>query len=461
MQGEGRRRYRVLGTIGKGGFGTVYKAELVGEGGFSRLVALKVLNPGKDTVADFARRLRDEARVLGMLRHRSIVHVDGLVVLDGRWTVVMEYIRGVDLGRLVAEAGRLPERAALELAGETAAALSVAYEWTNPQGEPLQLLHRDIKPSNLLLTSAGEVKVLDFGVARAQFAGREAVTRSVRFGSMKYLAPERLDMQDGPAGDVYALGAVLYELLVGQALGQSSVNPRKHAERVALGERNLRHLHVQEPIVELVTSMVAWDPTVRPVTRQVERRCRDLMGSVASGDWLRDYAERAVPPILMRQATQAEHDFSEPVLTEQSSPRPADTVAFSIPPEDAPPDPTATAPHAVPMPPVAMMTWYGDAESPSSVPPLAAQTWIGDAESSGPRGPIAEVSTEARPHLMAESRTRPLPTRHAPRRRTPAPRSSTGLALVVTAAIGVPLVLLVGSGFLLIILTAMCAGMGV
>ena len=94
------RRYQILGVIGKGGFGTVYKAQLLGEGGFKRTVALKVLNADMREMEDVASRLRDEARLLGLLRHRAILGVDGLVRLNGRWTVVMEFIDGADLGRV-------------------------------------------------------------------------------------------------------------------------------------------------------------------------------------------------------------------------------------------------------------------------------------------------------------------------------------------------------------------------
>jgi serine/threonine-protein kinase len=86
----------------------------------------------------------------------------------------------------------------------------------------MHLIHRDIKPPNLLLTAAGETKVLDFGIARADFGGREAQTKSVLYGSVGYMAPERMEFEELPAGDVYALGTVLFELLDGQPLGKGS-----------------------------------------------------------------------------------------------------------------------------------------------------------------------------------------------------------------------------------------------
>lgn len=109
------RQYKVLGAVGRGGFGTVYRAELSGEGGFSKVVALKVLNPDMEEVGEMAVRLRDEARVLGLLQHRAIVQVDGLVRLSGRWTVVMEYVEGADLKQVIASAGKIPPTVALTI----------------------------------------------------------------------------------------------------------------------------------------------------------------------------------------------------------------------------------------------------------------------------------------------------------------------------------------------------------
>src|SRR5262245_35712256 len=103
-----KRRYRVIRTVGKGGFGTVYRAELLGASGFQKQVALKVLNPDVEGSERVARRFRDEARVLGLIHHRAIVQVDGLVRLDGRWTVVMEYVEGIDLRKVIKATGAVP-----------------------------------------------------------------------------------------------------------------------------------------------------------------------------------------------------------------------------------------------------------------------------------------------------------------------------------------------------------------
>lgn len=310
------RRYRIEGVLGQGGFGTVYKAQLLGEGGFTRAVALKVLNADMEGMEDVARRLRDEARLLGLLRHRAILHVDGLVRMNGRWTVVMEYIDGSDLQR-VARGGGVPLGPALEIIGEVASALHVAYTTTAPSGVPLKLLHRDIKPPNILLTSAGEVKVLDFGIARAEFGNREAQTRSVLYGSVGYMAPERLDFEELPEGDVYALGTVLYEILVGAPLGKASIREEKHQARIEealdLLERKMGPLPPDFP--ELLGSMLSYDPEERPSAREVERRCRSIRQQI-HGPWLRDWAEKAVPPLQQSRDQLPGGDFSGSVVSE-------------------------------------------------------------------------------------------------------------------------------------------------
>jgi serine/threonine-protein kinase len=363
------RRYRIEGVLGQGGFGTVYKAQLLGEGGFTRQVALKVLNADMVGVEDVARRLRDEARLLGLLRHRAILHVDGLVRMKGRWTVVMEFIDGCDLQK-VARGGGVPLGPALEIVGEVASALHVAYTTPSPSGVPLALLHRDIKPPNILITSAGEVKVLDFGIARAEFGGREAKTRSVMYGSVGYMAPERLDFEELPEGDVYALGTVLYEILTGDPFGKASIRTERHQakvdEAILLVERKFGPMPPDFP--ELLGSMLAYDPEDRPSAREVERRCRSIRQAV-HGPWLRDWAEHAVPPLLAMQPALELDGFSGSIIAESGGvallddtdlppgdddePRVSATMPIEAgaEPEADSPDPTPADPASRPEPP--------------------------------------------------------------------------------------------------------------
>ncbi|MFZ5476540.1 MAG: serine/threonine-protein kinase [Myxococcota bacterium] len=315
------RRYEILAPLGRGGFGTVYRARVIGAQGFSKLVAIKVLNPEMADTEEVAVRLRDEARMLGLLRHRALVHSDGLVRLAGRWSVVMEYVEGVNLKRMC-EATRVPIGVALEIVGEVAGALHVAYTSPGPDGRPLHVLHRDIKLANIQVTPVGEVKVLDFGIARAEFDSRESETREVHFGSELYMSPERHDLVYTAAGDVYALGIVLYHLLAGCHFGRTSANPASHEARLDAGLRTLRDkLPTGEGnvdgVLDLVEEMLAFDASRRPTARDAERRCLELRRQLG-GPSLRDWAESAIPPIAGEALPDGEDGLVGRVLAEGS-----------------------------------------------------------------------------------------------------------------------------------------------
>jgi serine/threonine protein kinase len=297
------RRYRLISALGEGGFGAVYRGELIGASGFTKQVAIKLLNAEASAFEDFAARLRDEARLLALLNHRAIVHVEDLVRIDGCWAVVMEFVDGADLKELLG-LGPLPPRPTCELAAEVASALQVAHDARDPRsGQALGIVHRDIKPANIRVTPSGEVKVLDFGVARAAFDDREAQTREMTFGSMGYLAPERFDGRDTPAADIYALGVVVLEALTGAPLGQLSVHPERHGlkvrERLAtLGAEVDTDFGPQ--VASLLERMLAYDVASRPSAEEVAEAFQDLLIE-APGPWLK----RWIPDLLERVRAQA------------------------------------------------------------------------------------------------------------------------------------------------------------
>jgi serine/threonine protein kinase len=305
-------------VLGRGGFGTVYRAELTGLGGFRKSVALKVLNQDVAGSDEIAQRFRDEARILGLVRHRSIVQVDGLVQLGDRWAVVMELVDGISL-ELVARFRPMPAGSALEVVAEVARALDVAWSAKGPEDRPLHLMHRDIKPPNIQITASGDVKVLDFGVARADFAHREAKTHALSFGSVPYMSPERLDFTDTPAGDVYALGAVLFEIITGEALGKAKGRPEVHTARVAERVNWVReNLHEGgDRVADLLESMLAYEADERPSARELERTCLLLQRDIG-GLLLRDWCEVHVPVLQAEQPSEAGAEFSGSTLIENA-----------------------------------------------------------------------------------------------------------------------------------------------
>lgn len=297
------RVYTMRSFLGKGTYGVVYGAVLHAPSGFTKEVAIKVLSREACDNEEIARRFRDEARLLALVRHRAIVQVDALLQVHGRWAVVMEHVEGANLLELVRTAA-IPLGPALDIVAEVAAALHSAFTQPGPDGRPLRLLHRDIKPSNVQITATGSVKLLDFGIARAEFEGREADTQSLLLGSRAYMAPERLDGADGPAGDIYALGAVLYQMLARRGLGETSTDRAAHAAHLRRAFATLDG-H-PEPIVSLIRRLLAFDPSHRPTARELQRDCARLREQLAA-DRLADWSEPIIRSAIA-QRTELEGD---------------------------------------------------------------------------------------------------------------------------------------------------------
>lgn len=232
------RRFELKARLGEGTQGQVFLAEQVSPGDFRRRVALKLLQDEQDPKGAAARRMRDEARVLGRLHHPSIVSATDLVRVSGGWAVVLEYVPGLTLGQVRRKLWdgneHFPPRAALEAAVQVLWALDDAWHADNGEGERLCLVHRDIKPANLMLTHAGDIRVLDFGVARATLEAREAETGAMTIiGTTLYMAPEcLLGERATPRSDVYSTCATLVEMVTSSPLGRSPVKAEAHARLV-------------------------------------------------------------------------------------------------------------------------------------------------------------------------------------------------------------------------------------
>lgn len=321
MTAQGRR-YEILSVLGSGGFGTVYRAEQLSDLGLRREVALKVLHAAGPESEEAARRLRDEARILSNLHHAGIVRVEDLMVLDGRWTMVMELVPGVDVERLLVDRGPLPARVALSILEKVATSLWAVNQAQGPDGEKLELVHRDVKPANLLVTADGDIKLLDFGVARAELAEREAHTQQAFvMGSMPYMAPERYNFQDLHAGDVYGLGCCLYEMLLCERFGRTRPNLDRHLDRMRKAlHRAWDRLDedLQEPVLALLGEMLAYDPAVRPTAEQVAARALELRRR-AKGPSLNAWAQGVVPAALAARDQVEADALCGQVMTEATS----------------------------------------------------------------------------------------------------------------------------------------------
>ena len=200
-------RYRLIAPLGEGGMATIWRAV---DEQLDREVAVKILRPQFSADAGFAARFKQEARAAGGLSHPNIVGVYdyGTDGENGEQYIVMELVAGRDLSAILADRGSLSVEDSVRIAIGVASALEVAHR----KG----IVHRDVKPGNILITDAGDVKVTDFGIARAVSEASMTVTGTT-LGSVHYFSPEqaRGDEVTG-ASDVYALGIVLYQLLTGR-----------------------------------------------------------------------------------------------------------------------------------------------------------------------------------------------------------------------------------------------------
>ncbi|HEX5856215.1 MAG TPA: protein kinase [Thermoanaerobaculia bacterium] len=212
-------RYQLLEKIGSGGMAEVFKARMSGEQGFEKIVAIKRIVPHMATNAEFVTMFVDEAKLAAQLNHNNITHIYDLGKVDAWHYIAMEYVEGKDLRtllRLGKERGfPLPAELALFMTAKIANALDYAHRRPAPDGSELNLVHRDVSPQNILISDEGDIKLCDFGIAKA--ASKVSTTMSGALkGKLQYMSPEqawgkRLDRRS----DIFSLGSVLFEMLTG------------------------------------------------------------------------------------------------------------------------------------------------------------------------------------------------------------------------------------------------------
>jgi hypothetical protein len=252
-------RYRILGLLGAGGMGTVFKAE---HRLMERVVALKVMRKSLLHRASAVTQFRQEVRVAARLCHPNIVTAHDADQAGDVHFLVMEFVAGSSLDRVVAERGPLPPAEACDYARQAALGLQHAFE----QG----MVHRDIKPHNLMRTQEGVVKILDFGLAR--FASEAAATGGVPpggivMGTPDYMAPEqaRTPQQADTRADIYSLGCTLFYLLTGRVPFPADLPQQKlaaHLEQTAPSVEDFRQ-DLPPGLSGVLERMLAKDPAHR------------------------------------------------------------------------------------------------------------------------------------------------------------------------------------------------------
>ena len=215
-------RYELVGELASGGMATVYLARLGGVGGFQRFVAMKRLHPHLQNEKEFVEMFLDEARLSAGIHHPNVVAILEVGASPVGYYLVMEFVEGDTLARLLARAAsngqRIPTPIALRMLLDTLAGLHAAHELKNDQGELVHLVHRDVSPQNVLVGVDGIARITDFGVARA--TSRLTSTRVGQLkGKLAYMAPEQAKGEGlDRRADVFSAGVLIWETLAGKRL---------------------------------------------------------------------------------------------------------------------------------------------------------------------------------------------------------------------------------------------------
>ncbi len=249
------KRYRIVGLLGRGGMGEVYRAEDLKLG---QPVALKFLPEGLERDDQRLSRFLNEVKVARQVSHTNVCRVFDVGETDGQHYISMEYVDGEDLASLLRRIGRLPKDKAVQVARQICAGVAAAHEQ--------QILHRDLKPANVMIDGRGRVKITDFGLAGLADAFGAGEIRS---GTPAYMAPEQLAGKEVTfKSDIYALGLVLYELFTGKpAFEASSMTEMARLQSSATPTNPSSHVEGFDPTVEkAILRCLEKDPADRPIS---------------------------------------------------------------------------------------------------------------------------------------------------------------------------------------------------
>ena len=287
--------YTLLRRLASGGMAEVYLARTAGAAGFEKLVAIKRIHPHHAADAGFGSMLLDEAKLSVALSHRNIVQTLDLGCVDGAYVLVMEHVEGYDAHHVLdtlRRAGRLlPVDLAAHVIAEVCRGLDYAHGHRDEQGEPAGIVHRDVSPQNVLLSFAGEVKIADFGIAKANSRQSDPESGVIK-GKYFYMSPEQAWAEPlDHRSDIFSAGVVLWELLVGERLHershiQSLLDAVRRAEVPAPSSR-------RDEVPEELDAIVARATATNPARRYAD--------AGAMADALLAYLARRAPIHAPRQ----------------------------------------------------------------------------------------------------------------------------------------------------------------
>ncbi len=323
-------RFVLFDQIGVGGMARIYLGKSASELSAGRRVVVKQILPLLSDNPEFSRLFIDEAKLSAQLTHGNIAQVIDLGREEGRLYIAMEYVEGFDLRELLKACSKrqvpLPVEFALLIVTETLRALDYAHRKRSESGQRLGIVHRDVSPSNVLISFEGEVKLCDFGIARAMGSGEDVPEEAIQ-GKAGYMSPEAASGESlDERADVFAAGIMLWELLAGRRLYRSpkgSTGPSlEQAQRAEIPELTPRGYPEEARLHGVVAKLLSKDREGRYATahaglRDLEDYIADagLMASpLRFGEWLREHfgAEILELRSLRERAAHAVLEGAEP-----------------------------------------------------------------------------------------------------------------------------------------------------
>src|SRR5581483_919202 len=262
-------KYVLLERISVGGMAEVFKAKSFGVEGFEKILAIKRILPSLAEDSDFIEMFIDEAKICGQLNHANICQIFELGRVTDSHFIAMEYVWGKDLLQIQNRFRKLrqtmkPEMAAF-IAAKMCEGLDYAHKKKDATGRPLGIIHRDISPQNILVSYEGELKVIDFGIAKA--ASRSSKTQAgVLKGKFGYMSPEQVrGLPLDRRSDVFAIGTILYELLTADRLfvGESDFETLEKVRNVACPPVSKVNPKVPPALEKIIMKALARDPDDR------------------------------------------------------------------------------------------------------------------------------------------------------------------------------------------------------
>lgn len=278
-------KYMLLEKIGSGGMAEIFKAVLRGAQDVQKVVVIKRILMGYSRDPSFVKMFVEEARITAPLQHGNIVTIYEFDEVDGQYYLAMELVNGKDLQRVMARVNKMgrvfPPELAVYITSEVCKALWYAYNARDVHGNPLRIIHRDVSPSNVLVSFDGEVKVTDFGVAKAATSGGDGAGQGLLKGKLGYMSPEQVSGLDlDHRSDLFSLGIILFECLTLKRLflGRTDLQTLINVRDADIEKRLARHPEIDPGLRDILRKALA---------KERDRRYRNALDFQQElDDWL-------------------------------------------------------------------------------------------------------------------------------------------------------------------------------